>query len=82
MTFFDRALASYYITPLSVQMGSKMRTFVYEYIFRSVFRWLHGWTNSLGLSSNSLGPSNSLGLSRSLGSSKSLGLSRSSSSIR
>jgi len=67
------ALASYYITPFSARLGSKMRTFVYEYFFRPVFGWIFGWIR--GWTKN-LGLSNSLGLSRSLARSKGLGLSK------
>ena len=56
---FDRALASYYLTPFSAQLGSKMGTFVHGQIPRfptkegSVVGWLRGWAKSLGLSRSS-----------------------------
>jgi hypothetical protein len=50
---FDRALASYYITPFFAQLGSKIGTFVHKCIPTkegSAIRWLRGWAKSLGLS--------------------------------
>ena len=50
---FDRALASYYITPFSAQLGSKVGTFVHERIPTkegSAVGWLRSWAKSLGLS--------------------------------
>ena len=50
---FDRALASYYITPYSAQLGSKVGTFVHERIPTkegSAVGWLRTWAKSLGLS--------------------------------
>ena len=50
---FGRALASYYITPFSAQVGSKMGTFVHECIPAkegSGVGWLRAWAKSLGLS--------------------------------
>lgn len=50
---FDRALASYYITPFSAQLGSRMGTFVHQHIATregSGVGWLRGWAKNLGLS--------------------------------
>lgn len=52
----DRALASYYITPFSAQLGSKAGTFVHERIPTkegSAVGWLRAWAKSLGLSRSS-----------------------------
>ena len=54
--FDDRALASYYITPFSAQVGSKVGTFVHERIPTkegSAVRWLRTWAKSSGLSTRS-----------------------------
>lgn len=58
MTPFDRALASYYITPYSAQLGSKIGTFMHESIPAkegSTVGWLRAWTKSLGLSRSKSG---------------------------
>lgn len=50
---FGRALASYYLTPYSAQLGSKMGTFVHGHIPTkegSGVGWLRGWAKTLGLS--------------------------------
>jgi hypothetical protein len=55
---FDRALASYYITPFSTQLGSKVGTFVHESIPTkegSAIGWLRTWAKSFGLSRSSSG---------------------------
>lgn len=50
---FNRALASYYITPFSAQLGSKVGTFAHQHIPTkegSGVGWLRGWAKNLGLS--------------------------------
>jgi len=48
------ALASYYITPFSAQLGSKMGTFVRERIpTKEGSGWLRAWAKGLGLSRSS-----------------------------
>ena len=50
---FDRAMASYYITPFSAQLGSKIGTIVHERIPTkegSGVGRLRAWAKSLGLS--------------------------------
>jgi len=50
------ALASYYITPFSAQLGSKVGMFVHERIPTkegSAVGWLRAWAKSLGLSRSS-----------------------------
>jgi len=47
------ALASYYLTPFSAQLGSKMGTFAHQRIASkegSGVGWLRGWAKNLGLS--------------------------------
>lgn len=57
-----RALASYYITPFSAQLGSRVGTFVHQSLPTKEgggVTWLRNWAKNIGFSGNGNGSTSS-----------------------